>query len=180
MGEHRTPDPEDDDGVGVVRSRPQPFARPRLLHLEPSRSGGNARPERGTRPVHLRHGKHDAPEQGDRFEASRFANADNTTNAQYVVQPYTTEGNLRRISIPTAAITKVTLTWTPGRVAYSGETVRGGKTEPLRSCSNTSSSVPDHGGEQVHMSLWLFRGAPPSNGKPVTVTVTGFAFSPVT
>jgi hypothetical protein len=28
------------------------------------------------------------------------------------------------------------------------------------------------------MSLWLFRGAAPSNGKPVSVNVTSFTFTP--
>jgi hypothetical protein len=32
--------------------------------------------------------------------------------------------------------------------------------------------------EQVHMSLWLFRGSPPSNGKQVTVKVTDSVHSP--
>jgi hypothetical protein len=113
------------------------------------------------------------------FEASRFSDPGATTDAQYVVQPYTTPGNLQRIEIPKVGITKVSLTWTPGSVAYSGETVRGnGRAEALQSWTNTSSSVPDSSTEQVHMSLWLFRGLAPSNGQPVTVKVTGFAFTP--
>ena len=112
------------------------------------------------------------------FEASRFGVTDNTTNAQYVVQPYYIPGNIRRISIPTATLTKVDLTWKPGSVAFSGETVGDTKTKQLPSWKNTSSSVPAHGAEQIHMSLWLFNGVPPSNGKPVGVTVTSFAFRP--
>jgi hypothetical protein len=113
------------------------------------------------------------------FEASRFADASNATNAQYVVQPWDTPGNLQRITIPQGTETIISLTWTPGSVAYTGETVRyNGKAVALPSWTNTSASVPNSSTEQVHMSLWLFRGAPPSNGKPVAVEVTGFAFSP--
>jgi hypothetical protein len=113
------------------------------------------------------------------FEASRFANT-HAANGQYVVQPYTTSGNMREFSIPRAVLTKVIMTWKRGSVAFSGNTVRDAKTVPLPSWKNTSSSVPDHGAEQIHMSLWLFQGVPPSNGMPVTVTVTSFAFRPAT
>ena len=112
------------------------------------------------------------------FEASRFGNADNTTNAQYVVQPYYLTGNLQRISIPSATLTKVSMTWRHGSVTYSGETLGPTKTEQLPSWKNTSPSVPVHGAEQIHMSLWLFQGVAPSNGLPVTVDVTSFAFRP--
>ena len=37
------------------------------------------------------------------FEASRFANAADSTNAQYVVQPFVTPGNLQRITSRTRA-----------------------------------------------------------------------------
>jgi hypothetical protein len=114
------------------------------------------------------------------FEASRFGTADNTTNAQYVVQPYYLTGNLQRIFIPTATITKVSMTWKPGSVTYTGETVGPTTTKPLPPWKNTSSSVPVHGAEQIHMSLWLFQGVPPSNGLPVTVTISSFAFRPAT
>ena len=71
------------------------------------------------------------------------------------------------------------MTWKPGIVTYTGETVGPTKTEALPSWKNTSSSVPVHGAEQIHMSLWLFQGVPPSNGMPVTVAVTSFAFRPL-
>jgi hypothetical protein len=113
------------------------------------------------------------------FEASRWGNALNPTNAQYVVQPYYTSGNLRRITIPKGVRTTVSLTWTPGTVTFSGETVRAnGKTVALPSWTNRSPSVPDTSTQQVHMNLVQLGGFPPSNGRPVTVTVTGFQFSP--
>jgi hypothetical protein len=111
------------------------------------------------------------------FEASRFGSPQ-PTNAQYVVQPYTTPGNLQRITIPSAATTTVSMTWVPGRVTFSGATVKGKRSYPFPSWTNTSSSVPTSSTEQVHMSLWLFRGAAPSNGKPVSVNVTSFTFTP--
>jgi hypothetical protein len=112
------------------------------------------------------------------FEASRFGDVWDPTNAQYVVQPYETPGNLQRITIPSGGTTTVSMTWVPGSVTYSGYTVKGRKTSPLPSWTNTSASVPTSSTEQVHMSLWLFRGAAPTNGKPVSVRVTAFTFRP--
>jgi hypothetical protein len=103
------------------------------------------------------------------FEASRFADAGDTTNAQYVVQPYETAGNLQRITLPQSNATTVTMTWLPGAVTFSADS--------LPSWANSSSSVPTSATEQVHMSLWSFQGAPPSNGLPVSVEVTDFQFT---
>jgi hypothetical protein len=113
------------------------------------------------------------------FEASRWSNASNPDNAQYVVAPYYTTGNLQGIAIPKGQETVVALSWTPGRVSFSGDVVNAhGKTVAIQPWTNTSSSVPTSATEQIHMNLWLFRGAAPTNGKPVTVRISGFQFTP--
>ncbi len=113
------------------------------------------------------------------FEASRFRSASSPTDAQYVVQPYTTPGNLQRITIPKGIGTTVTMTWLPGRVTFSGSTVRpNGKIVAMPTWANSSPSVPVSAAEQVHMNLWLSGGLPPTDGRPVSVTVTGFRFTP--
>jgi hypothetical protein len=104
------------------------------------------------------------------FEASRFAIAGDPTNAQYVVQPWDAAGNLQRITLPNSDVTTVVMTWIPGRVTFSADSL------PL--WTNSSSSVPTSATEQVHMSLWLFQGVPPSNGMPLSVKVTDFEFTP--
>ena len=106
------------------------------------------------------------------FEASRFGDAGEATNAQYVVQPYSTSGNLQRITLPDSDVTTVTMTWLPGSVTFS--------TDSLSPWTNSSSSVPASSTEQVHMSLFLFQGVAPTNGQPVSVTVTDFGFTPST
>ena len=83
------------------------------------------------------------------FEASRFADAGETTNAQYVVQPYETPGNLQRITLPNSDVTTITMTWLPGTVTFSADS--------LPPWTNSSSSVPTSSTEQVHMSLWSFQ-----------------------
>jgi hypothetical protein len=106
------------------------------------------------------------------FEASRWGWAGDPTNAQYVVQPSDTSGNLERITLPNPDVTTVTMTWLPGSVTFSADSL------PL--WTNTSPSVPTSSTEQVHMSLWLNDGVPPSNGQPVSVTVTDFHFTATT
>lgn len=103
------------------------------------------------------------------FEASRFADAGEPTNAQYVVQPYGTPGNLQQVTLPNSDVTTITMTWLPGTVTFSADS--------LPPWTNSSSSVPTSSTEQVHMSLWSFNGAPPSNDQPVSVEVTDFQFT---
>jgi len=38
--------------------------------------------------------------------------------------------------------------------------------------------VPQPGSEQLRINLWLFRGAPPTDGKTVEVIVKRFTFTP--
>ncbi len=105
------------------------------------------------------------------FEASRFSTPGDPTNAQYVVQPYYVPGNLQRITLPSSNVTTITMTWIPGTVTYTADSL------PL--WTSRTSWVPTSSTEQVHMSLWLFRGAAPSNGLPVSVVVSDFGFTPV-
>jgi hypothetical protein len=103
------------------------------------------------------------------FEASRFANAGDRTNAQYVVQPNAHRGNRIRIILPNPDTTTVVMTWLPGRVTFSADS--------LPRWTNSSSWIPTNSTEQVHMNLWLYQGVPPSNGESVAVRVTNFQFS---
>ncbi len=104
------------------------------------------------------------------FEASRFTHPTERTNAQYVVQPNGQHGNRARITLPNPNVTRVVMTWLPGRVTFSADS--------LPPWTNNSSWVPVAGGAQVHMNLWLFHGVPPTNKKRVSVVVTAFHFTP--
>jgi hypothetical protein len=104
------------------------------------------------------------------FEAARFAEPGRPTNAQYVMQPYEKKGNLQRITLPNRGVTTLTLTWLPGRITFSADS--------LPSWTKTGSAVPTSSGAQLHMNLWLYKGVPPDNGKNVQVVVTSFHFTP--
>jgi hypothetical protein len=103
------------------------------------------------------------------FEASRWGDAGSVADAQYVVQPYLTPGNIEGITLPQSNVTTVTMTWVPGSVTFSADS--------LPPWTNSSSSVPTSATEQLHMNLFLFQGNAPTNGQPVSVEVTNFQFT---
>ena len=116
-------------------------------------------------------------------EVSRWSNASDPTNAQFVVQPYNISGNLMRWTIPSGASpTTHSFTWSAGRidyVAHNGTFAPPPASVPqISSWSNTSSSVPLPGDERAHLNLWLFNGAAPGNGQEVEVVLSRFAFIP--
>lgn len=116
-------------------------------------------------------------------EMARWGNASDTTNAQFVVQPFGTAGNLMRWTLPVGATPSThSFTWSSGRVDFISH--NGAFAPPPASVpqgaawSNTSASVPVPGDERVRMNLWLFNGAAPANGQEVEVVISRFAFIP--
>jgi hypothetical protein len=108
------------------------------------------------------------------IEFSRWGNAADPTNGQFVVQPYSTSGNLQRITQPGGVTTSSqTFTWGPSSVAFASSAAS------PSSWTYTGSDVPQPGGENARMNLWLFRGQPPMNGAAVEVVITSFSFTPL-
>ena len=99
-------------------------------------------------------------------EVSRWGNALDPTNAQFVVQPYDNPGNLRRFTVADATPTTHTFDWRPGAVDFASTC-----TDPW---SFTGPGVPVAGGEQARMNLWLFQGRAPLDGQPVEVVFERF------
>jgi hypothetical protein len=116
------------------------------------------------------------------FEAARWGNAADPTNAQYVVQPWDATDHLLRFTIP-AGDTPTTheFTWLPDRVDFRSWV--GVSTEPqtpgdlIASYSYEGPDVPPAGGtEHVHLNLWLVSGDAPTNGQPAEVVLQDVAF----
>jgi hypothetical protein len=107
------------------------------------------------------------------IELSRWGDG-GKPNAQFVVQPYTRPANLDRFELP-AGRAVVSFRWSPGRLfcraLVNGRIVH----EHL-----FTHGVPEPGHENVRLNLWLFRAAPPANGKPVEVELEGFKYLPLT
>ena len=101
------------------------------------------------------------------IELSRWGNATDPTNGQYVVQPYDRTGNLRRFTQPALTPSTLSFDWRAGAVAFGGPTAW--------TCSGPD--VPPPGSEHVRMNLWLFRGEPPLSGETVEVVDKRFRFA---
>ena len=108
------------------------------------------------------------------IEFARWGNAADPTNGQFVVQPYDTTGNLQRITQPSAVSTSThAYTWGASSVSFTSTSA-----SPA-SWTYGGPDVPQPGGENARMNLWLFRGQAPSNGQPIEIVITDFTFTPL-
>jgi hypothetical protein len=106
------------------------------------------------------------------IEFSRWGNPADPTNGQYVVQPYDHPGNLQRIAASGASLSTQSFDWQPFAVAFAGSTAA------PSAWTYSGPDVPQPGSERARINLWLYRGAPPANGKAVEVVVGRFSFTP--
>ncbi|MBA3717671.1 MAG: glycoside hydrolase family 16 protein [Actinobacteria bacterium] len=117
----------------------------------------------------------DDPAYNDReidLEFSRWGNAADPTNGQYVVQPWSGTGNLQRTTVGANVPSNQSFSWSPGQVAFASSN---GSTA---SWLYTGIDVPPPGNEKTHLNLWLYRGRPPSNGRAAEVVIRSFSFVP--
>jgi hypothetical protein len=120
-------------------------------------------------------------------ELSRWCNAGDANNAQYVIQPYASPGNRLRFRVDLtdqdSDLTHV-MHWSPGAVAFA--TYRGhhdlAQLPPPANLIYTqtieSGDVPVPGNENVRINFWLDNGAAPLNGVPAEFVVTNFLHLP--
>ena len=110
------------------------------------------------------------------IEIARWGEADNE-NCQYVVQPYKHPGNLHRFGVDLAGAGSThSFEWGSGRVAF--RSARGdGEGALIDSWIYTGADTPPPGEAKARINLWLFQGAPPSDGREVEVVVARFGFT---
>jgi hypothetical protein len=104
-------------------------------------------------------------------------------NAQYVIQPYDAPGHRHRFRMTLSGTTSShQFTWLTTRVdfaSWNGTLETPGDT--LHTWSFTDApSVPVADAERMRFNLWLFGGAPPSDGKDVEVVISDFRFESAT
>lgn len=116
-------------------------------------------------------------------ELSRFGNPNDLNNAQFVVQPYLTPGNVFRFLVSPGAIQSAySFEWLPSQVNYKA--ARGPTPDPadsnlvLAQWSNMLSSAVVAGDQNLRLNLWLVGGLPPSDGKEVEVIVRDVQITP--
>jgi hypothetical protein len=121
------------------------------------------------------------------FEFARWSNPDDSTNAQFVIQPFTTSGNLVRYRVEPDKkdpyLTQV-MTWQKGKVHF--KTARGRFDSPriseeavIIAWTYTGNGVPEPRNENIRINLWLDDGKPPVSDKPIDLVVTKFLYLPL-
>ena len=112
----------------------------------------------------------DDPDHSNReidYEFSRWGNARNPMNGQYVVHPF--QWNRQKFMQPPVASSTQSFDWQQDAVTFTSSS---GVPSTW-----TTREVPPPGGERVRMNLWLYLGVPPSDGQTAEVIVTSFTFT---
>jgi hypothetical protein len=126
----------------------------------------------------------DAPDYNHReidIEVSRWGRAENQ-NAQFVIQPYTRSQNILRFQIPPGLPASLhSFTWEPGKVFC--QSMKSPNSLPRDGSSviqqhTFTEGVPQAGGENARINLWLLAGRPPADGKETEVIINKFEFVP--
>ncbi len=116
------------------------------------------------------------------IEIGRWGIPFDPTNAQFVVQPYATSGNLLRYTTPDSLeFSTHSFEWTPDSIKFLS--VKGNKSAPpydslISSYNYTGSDIQPPGNENTRINLWLFRGFPPQNGQQFEVIISNFEYFP--
>jgi hypothetical protein len=107
--------------------------------------------------------------------------ANTPVNAQYVVQPYDTPGNLMNFVQPAVTQSTHGFDWRAGGVTFQslrGHAAAPSSSNPIIAQQLFVNGIPPAGGENARINLWLFNGKAPSNRKAVEVIVNRFEFVP--
>ena len=118
------------------------------------------------------------------IELSRWKNATDTNNAQFVVQPWDHPDHLTRYRIPsTLTNTTHSFTWCSNRIDYASHTEH----YILPPSSNTvisqwsftdTNAVPQTGGENFRINLWLCNTSGTTDDQEEEIIISRFAFIP--
>jgi len=118
------------------------------------------------------------------IEFARWEKATNE-NAQYVIQPWDTPGNMIRFNMDLNNNNSTHFfIWQEDSIVF--QSVYGHSESPtnddylIKSWIYKGDDIPPTGNENVRVNLWLSHGNPPSDGKDVEVIVKSFEFIPLT
>jgi hypothetical protein len=112
----------------------------------------------------------------DALEVGNFGNEGRLSNAQVVVQPAETYGNMQRFLLPHGGTTAHYMQWMPAGLRFQAAEGNG----PVIHEWSYPGPVPSISGEELHFrfNLWLYQGRPPSDGREVEVVIKSFSFEP--
>lgn len=117
-------------------------------------------------------------------EISRWADPTNDV-AQFVIQPYDTDGNIDRFDIAYSddELVSYAFEWLPDRIEF--RSWRGGPADEspstlIHDWTYTGQHLPRPEQPRVHVNLWYVGSDGPSDGVPRMVVVSDFEFRPMT
>jgi hypothetical protein len=115
------------------------------------------------------------PDKEIDFELSQWSKPKNP-NAQFVVQPYTSDNapNIQRFHLAGGSHVHVTVEWRAGLVNAKCNDATG---KLLHAWTFKGPGVPVPGHERARANLWLFKGHAPASGQPQEVVVHRFHFT---
>ena len=118
------------------------------------------------------------------IEFTRWGWEDSPTNAQYVVQPYKTPGNLEPFGVSLdGSYTTHSFDWQPDAIYFSSLHGHHEKapdpSHVIHEWEYRGSDIPhEDNGLRIHINLWLFQGLPPVDGEEITVVVLSAELPP--
>ncbi|MCX5647528.1 MAG: glycoside hydrolase family 16 protein [Planctomycetota bacterium] len=129
----------------------------------------------------------DDPAQSHReidIEFARWGQAEDKTNAQFVVQPAQQPGRLIRYRIPPEVTPGIhSFTWSSDKVVFRSVKEQASGLESagslIQEWTFSQEGVPQAGGENVRMNLWLLGGRAPKNEQTHEVIIRRFEFVPL-
>jgi len=117
------------------------------------------------------------------IECTKWGNADNNTNAQFVVQPYDIPEHRLRFSVPPGTNTSThSFTWEEDSVFF--QSVQGHDVTPPDPSNvieewECTGIIPEAGGENARINLWLVGGSAPTDSAEAEVIIKKFEFVPL-
>ena len=101
----------------------------------------------------------------------------NPNNAQYVVQPFSKDGNITTFLMPPVPSSTHQFVWREDSIVFtSWRGLEEHADSVIQTWTYTGSDIPPPGGERMHFNLWLFEGTPPSSGEFVKVVIKSFRY----
>jgi hypothetical protein len=116
-------------------------------------------------------------------ECSRWGNAADINNSQFVVQPWDLPGHLVRYAVPPGqANTTHLFTWASNRVSFQsqkGSYVPDPSPDKLIASWIYALPVPQTGDENIRINLWLYESTAPVGGAEVEFVIKSFQYVPL-
>ncbi|HWE49739.1 MAG TPA: BACON domain-containing carbohydrate-binding protein [Bryobacteraceae bacterium] len=111
------------------------------------------------------------------IEFARWGNLTNTSNAQYVVQPYNGPNNLTRFLMSPAANSTHVVQWSASQMNFSSSA----SNLPIASwnyVANAFSSIPTPGDVHLHLNLYIGAGTSPASQVGTEIIISNFHYTP--